>query len=101
MENVLLEPYGHGQQVFLIKDGADKLAEMVIKITGDVMTVYHTEVVPAAEGKGLAKALFNNMTAYAREHKLKVVPLCVFVQAQFRRHPELYKDIWLKNQDYE
>jgi len=54
----------------------------------------HTEVDPAHEGKGIAHQLLDAMVAYARENKLQVVPLCPFVLAQFRRHPELYADLW-------
>ncbi|MEJ7586389.1 MAG: GNAT family N-acetyltransferase [Ferruginibacter sp.] len=94
MNNVLLEPSEQGQQVFVIKNGGKKLAEMVTKISGQVMTVYHTEVAPEEEGKGLAKELFNKMVAHAREQQLKILPLCVFVQNQLKKHPELYTDVW-------
>jgi uncharacterized protein len=96
MENILLEPYDNGKQVFVIEDGDEKLAEMVIEVAGNIMTVYHTEVSPKAEGKGLGKVLLKEMVDYARQHHLKVIPLCVFVQAQFKRHPEQYSDIWQK-----
>ena len=96
MENVLLEPYGNGQQAFVIRNEGEKLAEMVIKISGGNMTVYHTEVSPKAEGRGLAMELLTAMVAHARQQHVKVIPLCVFVQAQFKRHPERYSDIWQK-----
>ncbi|RYG04616.1 MAG: N-acetyltransferase, partial [Chitinophagaceae bacterium] len=45
-------------------------------------------------GKGLAKELLNTMVAYARANRLKVVPLCPYVHAQFKRHPEDFADVW-------
>jgi len=69
---------------------------MEIGIGDGRLTAYHTEVSPKAEGKGLAKKLLSHMVAYAREHHLKVIPLCPFVNAQFKRHPEEYADIWEK-----
>lgn len=36
------------------------------------------------------------MSDYAREHELKVIPLCFYVYAQFKRHPEQYAGIWKK-----
>jgi len=35
-----------------------------------------------------------HMRVHARENNLKVVPLCPYVLAQFKRHPELYEDVW-------
>ena len=86
----------HG--AFFVKDGEQQLGEMVISITGKDMTVYHTEVIPDAEGKGVAKELLNEMAGYARKNSLKVIPLCPYVFAQFRRHPNDYADIWKKNE---
>ena len=85
----------HGRKgSFEINEGGIKLAEMEVGIAGDTLTVYHTEVAPEAEGKGLAKVLLTSMVEYARSNNLKVVPLCVFVLGQFKRHPEAYADIW-------
>ena len=85
---------GHG--AFLIMEGREKLGEMVIKVDDKNVTVYHTEVSPKAEGQGLAKKLLEEMVAYARGKKLQVIPLCAFVHAQFKRHPDQYADIWNK-----
>ncbi|MGF1925978.1 MAG: N-acetyltransferase, partial [Bacteroidia bacterium] len=46
--------------------------------------------------KGLAKMMLNSMVAYARAHHIKVVPLCPYVHAQFKRHPQDFEDIWHK-----
>ena len=37
------------------------------------------------------------MVEYVRANKLKVIALCPFVNAQFKRHPEQYADIWNQN----
>jgi predicted GNAT family acetyltransferase len=54
-----------------------------------VMFVTHTEVAPELEGQGIAAALVRAALAHAREHGLKVRPLCSYVQAYVRRHPEV------------
>lgn len=85
----------HG--AFYIMDGNEQIAEMEFGIKDSDMTVYHTEVLPKAEGKGYAKKLLETMVAYVREHNMKVIPLCPYVHAQFMRHMDLYKDIWKKD----
>ena len=87
-----LDEKGHGG--FFIMDGVEQLGEMEISIDGDELTVYHTEVEPKAEGKGFAKKLLAAMVDHARKNGLKVIALCPFVHAQFKRHPEEYADIW-------
>jgi len=81
---------------FYIMEEGKQVAEMVVGIAGTHLTAYHTEVVKEAEGKGLAKLLFQEMVNYVRHNGLKVIPLCPYVLAQFQRHPEDYADIWEK-----
>jgi predicted GNAT family acetyltransferase len=98
MEDVQLKldekKHGH----FYITEDDERIAEMQVGISGNDMTVYHTEVLPKAEGKGLAKKIFSAMVDYARKNSLKVIALCPYVFAQFKRRPEEYADIW-KNKD--
>ena len=96
MDDVKLNLNDKGQGAFYIKDGDKQLGEMVISISGKDLTVYHTEVLPEAEGKGLAKNLLSAMVEYARKNGLQVIPLCPYVFAQFQRHAEAYADIWNK-----
>lgn len=94
MNDVKLKLDEKGNGRFYILDGAEQLAEMVVNISETNLTVYHTEVLPKAEGKGLAKMLLAAMVAHARVNGLKVTPLCAYVHGQFKRHPELYADLW-------
>lgn len=87
-----LNEKGHGG--FYIMDGEEQLGEMAIAISKADITVYHTEMQPKAEGKGLAKLMLQAMVDHARKNKLKVIPLCPYVHAQFKRHPQEYADIW-------
>ena len=83
---------------FVIDEAGEQLAEMAIGISGSNLTVYHTEVSDKLKGQGVASKLLSTMVAYAREHNLNVIPLCPYVLAQFKRHPEQYQDVW--NQDW-
>ncbi|SHE97984.1 GNAT family N-acetyltransferase [Chryseobacterium sp. OV279] len=73
-----------------------KAGKMDISVIGKKLTVYHTEVNPEHEGKGFAKILLERLVSYARENDLKIVPLCPYVHLQFKRHPDEYNDVWLK-----
>ncbi|MGQ9927245.1 MAG: GNAT family N-acetyltransferase [Chloroflexaceae bacterium] len=52
----------------------------------------HTAVPPALRGQGIAAKLVRVALDYARESGLTVVPLCWYVDAFIRRHPE-YRDL--------
>ncbi len=99
MEEIQLKLNEKNHGGFYIVDGEEELGEMEISIAGDKLTVYHTEVSPKLEGKGFAKKLLATMVDYARKSDLKVIPLCPFVNAQFKRHPDEYADIWNKPQN--
>lgn len=101
MEDVQLKLNEKGHGGFYIADGNEQLGEMVVSVSGDYLTVYHTEVSPKVEGKGFAKKLLTTMVDYARSQGLKVIPLCPYVHAQFKRHPEEYSDVWEKEENVE
>ena len=91
---LVLNVKNHG--AFYVMNGNEQLGEMEVSISGSNLTVYHTEVSEKAEGKGYAKKLLNAMVDHARKNGLKVIALCPFVHAQFKRHPEEYADVWNK-----
>lgn len=75
-----------------------KAGKMDISVIGKKLTVYHTEVDEEYAGKGFAKILLEKLVSYGRENDLKIVPLCPYVHAQFKRNPEEYKDVWFKEE---
>lgn len=98
MSDIQFEITSHGRGSFFVKDGDERLAEMVISIVGPNLTVYHTQVSEKLRGHGIAAKLLSTMLDYVREHNLKVIALCPYVHAEFKAHPEKYTDIW--NQDW-
>ena len=96
MENIRLisDDKGHGGLFYMEKE--ETLGEMELEISGQLLTVFHTEVKPQAEGRGIAKKLLATLVDHARKNGLSIVPLCPFVHAQFKRHPEEYGDVWKK-----
>jgi len=99
MPEVRLSTEADAPKSFDIYDEKGKQGEMIFDIAGNDMTIYHTEVEPESEGKGYAKLLLNSMVSYAREHGLKVIPMCAYVHAQFRKHEEEYNDVWNRQND--
>ena len=57
-----------------------------------VITLVHTDVDPKWEGHGVGSALVQGTLDDLRARGLKVRPLCPFVAAYIRRHPE-YEEI--------
>ena len=76
-----------GRYVVHIEPGAE--GEMTFRKTGDnVITIDHTGVPRPFRGSGIAQLLMDKMIADAQAAGTKIVPLCSYVVAQFRRHPE-------------
>ena len=48
----------------------------------------HTGVDDSLRGLGVGKALVEHLIADARSEGFTIVPLCPFVLAQYRKHPE-------------
>ncbi|MBC9933441.1 GNAT family N-acetyltransferase [Chitinophaga qingshengii] len=67
-------------------------AFIVYKLFPGGIAYIHTEVPPELEGKGIASQLAKYVLDYARENHLKVKPLCPYVHAYMKRHPE-YNDL--------
>lgn len=55
---------------------------------GDVLVLPHTLVPAALRGHGIAAALVGAALDWARAEGLKVDPVCAYVAAYMRRHPE-------------
>ena len=96
MQEIKLNINEKGRGGFYLSENGKQLGKMEVGITEKKLIAYHTEVIEKEEGKGFAKKLLDNMVDYARSHGLKVVPLCPYVYAQFKRHPEKYADLWEK-----
>ena len=98
MENtkVVLDNANKGEVQLFTDD--KKAGKMDISIADGKLTVYHTEVYPEFKDRGFAKLLLAKLVNYAKENELKIVPLCPYVNLQFRRHPDEYADVWFKDQ---
>jgi predicted GNAT family acetyltransferase len=66
-----------------------RLCRADYRMDGDTMLVVHTEVAPILEGQGIAGELVREVFAHAQREGLKVAPMCSYVRAWARRHPEV------------
>jgi predicted GNAT family acetyltransferase len=57
-----------------------------------LMTLLHTEIVPAAEGHGVGSRLVAATLDDIRRRGLRILVVCPFVRAYILRHPE-YADL--------
>lgn len=71
----------------LRQNGAE--AELTFSVVSPTKIIAdHTGVPAAMRGNGWGKRLVEHLVADARANGFTVVPLCPFVAAQARRHPE-------------
>jgi predicted GNAT family acetyltransferase len=54
----------------------------------DTLVLVHTEVLPQFEGQGIGSALIRATLDDVRRHGGTVAPLCPFVAAYLRKHPD-------------
>ncbi|MEM6728110.1 MAG: GNAT family N-acetyltransferase [Pseudomonadota bacterium] len=64
-------------------------AEMTFSIASESLRIVdHTGVPDALRGKGAGRLLAEHLVADARAKGFKIVPLCPFVNAERRKHPD-------------
>ncbi|MEQ9364186.1 MAG: GNAT family N-acetyltransferase [Leptospirales bacterium] len=75
------------------QDG-ERIGEMTYSRAGETLIIIdHTEAYRGHEGQGVGRELVAAGVAHARENDLKILPLCPYALAQFKRHAE-YADVW-------
>lgn len=62
--------------------------EVDYRLEGPVMHITHTGVPRQLEGRGLAAALVEHALKWARAQGHSVRPVCSYVEAYMRRHPQ-------------
>ena len=75
--------------LFFIESEGNKVAEMVYSMPSpDKMIIEHTEVNQELRGRNIGYGLVQAAADYARKNNIKIVPLCPFVNALFKKKPE-------------
>ncbi|ALH94771.1 GNAT family N-acetyltransferase [Acinetobacter equi] len=76
--------------MFYIEQEQRNLAEITYQWKDDSTIIAdHTRVDDALKGQGVARQLLDALVEFARKNKLKIVPLCSYVEVMFRRDQSL------------
>ncbi len=77
----------HGDSRFFVKTSHGD-AEVLYRIEGKVMGIYHTFTPPEERGKGLAEKLTVVAFEFAKKNGLKVRPDCPYTEHFVETHKE-------------
>ena len=80
---------GRGRYEMQVEDGT---AFVSYRRADGIVDLLHAEVPSHLEGRGFGAQLVQGTLELARQNGDKVRPICSFVVAYFRRHPE-YRDL--------
>ncbi len=70
----------------IAKIAEQKAGLMSYSIAGnDLLIIDHTEVEPEYKGEGVGKKLLYAIVEMAREKQIKILPLCPFANAMFKK----------------
>jgi predicted GNAT family acetyltransferase len=79
--------------LFYVESNGNILAEMVYSMpSDDKMIIEHTEVSEELKGQNVGYQLVHTAVEYARTHNIKIIPLCPFANAVFKKKTE-YADV--------
>lgn len=77
---------------YVIEVDGERAGKAVYHLRGGRHFFVHTEIDPVYEGKGLGRQLVQFALDDVRAKEATVVPICPFVRAYIKRHPE-YDDL--------
>lgn len=87
-DHTITREHGETKGRFVIRKGGEE-AELTYSITTPALIIAdHTGVPDSFRGTGAGLALVEALVAAARADGFKVVPLCPFVNATRKKHPE-------------
>lgn len=87
-EHEVLREHGATKGRFVIRKG-DEVAELTYSVTTPQLVIAdHTGVPDSFRGTGAGLALVEALVAAARADGFKVMPLCPFVNATRKKHPD-------------
>ncbi|MBZ0206297.1 MAG: N-acetyltransferase [Flavobacteriales bacterium] len=65
-----------------------RMAKVEYELNGTKMFLTHAKVPKSLAGKGVGAEIVERVFTFIEENNLKLVPMCSFVTAHLRKHPE-------------
>lgn len=82
--------------LFYVAGTKEPLAKMIYTMPSpEKMIIEHTEVSEELRGQNMGYQLVKTAVEFAREHSIKIIPLCPFANSVFKRKPE-FADVLAK-----
>jgi len=74
----------------MARDNKKRAGMMTYSIAGpELIIIDHTDVEPAYNGKGVGKQMLYKIVETAREKNIKIIPLCPFASAMFKKFGDI------------
>lgn len=87
MEHAVQHHESGSKGAFFIADAAGEhvAAMSYSRANASLIIIEHTDVHPSLAGQGVGRALLDALVAWARTSATKVMPLCPYATAQFKK----------------
>ncbi len=79
--------------VFFVEIEHERLATMTYSLSPGIMIIEHTEVDDKLRGKNVGYQLVKEAAEWARSKNLKIIPLCPFAKAVFKKKKAEFMDV--------
>jgi predicted GNAT family acetyltransferase len=73
---------------YVLRSGGYEAEMTFVRLPDGVVRIDHTLVPEALAGQGIGKRLLEAALADARREGHRILPVCTYVESQFRKHPE-------------
>ncbi|WP_431134442.1 GNAT family N-acetyltransferase [Psychroserpens mesophilus] len=90
--NIKHKNTGHKGRFYYEVDGQEVAKMTYTHANDDKIIIDHTEVDESLKGQGIGYKLVDASVEYAREHHIKILPLCPFVSSVFKKKDD-YTDV--------
>ncbi|CAN5184295.1 GNAT family N-acetyltransferase [soil metagenome] len=93
----ILQQHDGVKGMFYVGDPLEPKAAMVYRTDAkNNIIIEHTEVVDELRGKNVGYQLVHTAVEYARQHHVKILPLCSFAKSVFDKKPA-FEDVLIKH----